>query len=162
MIDALSLVFVRRNALVTTAVLFVLVTLLYAWAGQVLIVGPDGVSILIEPTIIAAAVILGLLFAISIPLQVYALRMAALESRSAGGSVLGLLVGTASMSCCAPVLLPAVLSLVGFSGTAILSVNLTIHRYFVPLALLGAMLLGYSIISTAASLGRTCMVGTRT
>jgi hypothetical protein len=67
--------------------------------------------------------------------------------------VLGVLIGTASMSCCAPVILPTLLSLVGFSGTAILSVNLTIHRFFVPLALLAALLLAYSIGSTLSSAG---------
>ena len=48
------------------------------------------------------------------------------------------------------------LLLLGFSGTSILSVNLTVHRYFVPLALLGAAPLLFSLASTAASRCSTC------
>ena len=86
----------------------------------------------------------------------FALRVALTGVRETGGTVLGFLVGGVSISCCTPVLLPALLSLVGFSGTSILSVNLTVHRYFVPLALLGTMLLILSLASTADSLSSTC------
>lgn len=117
-----------------------------------------GISTLFEPDVIIAIVLLASLLAISLPLQVYAFRLAAASTSQTGSGVMGLLVGTASMSCCAPVLLPAVLSLIGLSGTTILSINLSIHRYFVPLALLGVLFLGYSLVSTTASLGRRCKV----
>lgn len=56
-------------------------------------------------------------------------------------------------------MLPAALSPIGASGTTILSFTLTVHRYFVPLALLGIILLSYSMVSTVSSLGRACLSG---
>lgn len=161
MIDALNLVYRRPAYLGAAALLFILVATFYAWAAQVLILDRHGISLLIEPSVIAAIAVLATLFALSLPLQLYAVRTAMLSADSASGTLLGVLVGTASMSCCAPVLLPALLSLVGVSGATILSVNLAIHHYFVPLALLSSLLLGYSVISTASSLARTCVVEER-
>lgn len=161
MVAALRLVYSRPGYVLAALLIFPAVTLCYAWAAQVLIVGSGGVSLLVEPDFSAAILILAALIAISVPLQVYTARLSVAQVEGAGTGVLGLLAGTASMSCCAPVILPAILSLVGFSGTAILSVNLTIHRYFLPLALLGVVLLGYSILSTTASLGRSCAVESR-
>jgi hypothetical protein len=156
MIDALRLVFGRWRYTAVALLLVPVVAFFYAWSAQVVVVDRRGVSMLIEPDVMAAIVILTFLLATSLPLQLYALRLAVSGMSEAGSSILGLLVGTASMSCCAPVLLPAVLSLIGFSGTTILSVNVSIHRYFVPLAALSAVLLGYSVLSTASSLGHSC------
>jgi hypothetical protein len=157
-IAALRLVYSSRIYLTAAVALFVAVLVFYLWSAQVLIISGSGPAVLVEPEVIGAAVLLAVLFAVSLPLQVYALRLALTGLHQTGGTVLGLLVGGVSMSCCTPVLLPAVLSLIGFSGTSILSVNLTVHRYFVPLALLGAILLSYSVTSTAASLAGTCAV----
>jgi hypothetical protein len=158
MLAALRLVFRQPVYILSSLLLFPVVALFYAWAAQVVILGSGGVSWLIEPDFIAAILILAALIAISLPLQIYAGRLAVIGAEQAGSGLLGVLAGTASMSCCAPVLLPAILSLIGFSGATILSVNLTIHRYFLPLALLGIVFLGYSILSTASSLGRSCVV----
>jgi len=157
-IAALRLVYSHPGYVLAAVLLFPAVALFYAWAAQVLIVDSAGISWLLEPDFIAAILILSALIAMSLPLQVCAARLSAGQLEGTGSGVLGILAGTASMSCCAPVILPAILSLLGFSGTAILSVNLTIHRYFLPLALLGIVLLGYSIVSTASSLGRSCIV----
>lgn len=158
MIAALRLVYSNRAYLAAAAVLFGAVLLFYLWSAQVLIFSGSGPVVLVEPDLIGAAMLLAVLFAISLPLQVYALRLALSSTRQTGGTILGLLVGGVSMSCCTPVLLPALLSLIGFSGTSILSVNLAVHRYFVPLTLLGVALLAYSMASTAASLADTCAV----
>jgi hypothetical protein len=157
-VAALRLVYGRPGYVLAALLIFPAVALFYAWAAQVLILGSGGVSLLVEPDFIAAILILAALIALSLPLQVYAARLSAAQLEGTGIGVLGILAGTASMSCCAPVILPAILSLLGFSGTAILSVNLTIHRYFLPLALLGIVLLTYSILSTLASLARTCII----
>lgn len=157
-IDTLRLVYGQRRYAVASLLLFPLLAIFYAWAAQVLLVGPQGLSLLLEPDVITVIVVLAFVFAVTVPLQVYAARVAAAGARQVGGTILGVLTGTASMSCCAPVLLPAVLSLIGFSGTTILSVNLTIHRYFVPLAVLGIILLGSSMVSTVSSLGRACLL----
>jgi len=158
MLASVRFVYGQRSYVAAAVLLFPVVFIFYVWAGQVLIVGRGNLSILLEPDIIIAAAVLAALFAVSLPLQVYALRLALVGTRQTGGTILGLVVGSLSMSCCAPIILPALLSLIGFSGTTILSVNLTLHRYFVPLALLGAMLLTYSLLSTASSLARTCVL----
>lgn len=161
MVEALWLVYRQPAYTLAALLLFPLAAIFYAWAGEVLIVSTHGPSILIEPDVITAIVVLAILVSLSLPLQVYAARLAVGRAAHVGGTGLGVLVGTASMSCCAPVLLPAVLSLIGFSGTTILSVNLTVHRYFVPLAMLGALLLGYSVVATATSVARTRETGSR-
>jgi hypothetical protein len=157
LLDVLRLVFRQPGYALAALLLFALVGVFYAWAAQVLIVGPRGLSVLVEPDVIATIVLLAALFAVTVPLQVYAAGLAMAGIRRTGGTLLGLVVGTVSMSCCAPVLLPGLLSLAGFSGTAILSLNVGIHRYFVPLALLGAILLVYSALSTVSSLSRVCV-----
>src|SRR5947209_3013273 len=145
MIGGLRLVYSRRGYLAAAVVLFPVALTFYAWAGQVLIVGSGGVSYLIQPDVIVAVLVLAALLALSLPLQAYALKLAVANALQVGGSVVGMVIGTASLGCCAPVILPSLLSLLGFSGTTILSVNITVHRYFVPLALLSALLLGYSV-----------------
>lgn len=158
MIAALRLVYSRPAYIIAAVVLFGAVLAFYLWSGQVLIISGGGMALLVQPDLIGAAVLLALLFGISLPLQVYALRLALGSVQETGGSILGLLIGGVSMSCCTPVLLPALLSLLGLSGTSILTVNLAVHRYFVPLTLLGALLLLYSVVSTTASLAQTCAV----
>lgn len=158
MIDGLRLVYGRRGYVAAAIALFPTALIFYAWAGQVLIVAAGGVSYLIQPDVIVAVVVLAALLALSLPLQVYALKLAMASALQVGGSVVGTVIGTASLGCCAPVILPSLLSLLGLSGTTILSVNITVHRYFVPLALLSMLLLGYSIVSTAESLAETCVV----
>lgn len=149
-------VFRRPKYAASSLLLFPAAVIFYAWAAQILIAGRHGVAILYEPDVMATIVVLSVLFAISLPLQFYAIRHAMATSGPAGSSFVGVVLGTASMSCCAPVVLPALLSLIGFSGTAILSVNLAIHKYFIPLALLAAVQLLHSVISTALSISAPC------
>jgi hypothetical protein len=156
MIVALRLVYGRPVYSVSAAMLFVAVLVFYLWSGQMLLVSESGLALLVQPDLMVASIILATLFAVSLPLQVYALRLAITGVRQTGGTILGVVIGGVSINCCTPVLLPALLSLAGFSGTNILSVNLTVHRYLVPLTLLGALLLAYSVVSTATSLAGTC------
>lgn len=158
---ALLSVFRRPGYMLLGVVAFSLSFLFYLWSSQVVTLGADGVSVLPELPFMAAAAILAVLFGLTLPLQVYAVRMAAATS-AAGGTLLGVLLGTASMSCCAPVVLPAFLSLLGFSGTTILGLNGLFHRYWLPLATVSSILLLYSLVSTAGSLVSTCLLGPST
>ena len=83
---------------------------------------------------------MALLFGIALPLLVHAARLAAAGAAEAGGTALGAIAGTMSMTCCAPVILPAILSFLGFSGTAILRLNETLNRFWLPLAVAGIIL----------------------
>ncbi len=154
--DVLGLVYRRPSYLLLAGGLFVVASIFYLWSSQVLLISNGSVSFLVEPPFIGAALLLALLFSLTLPLQIYAVRLAAAPAGGTGGTVLGALLGTASMTCCAPVLLPSLLSLLGFSGTTILGVNGALHRYWLPLATLGIILLAYSLVSGLQSLHREC------
>ena len=79
----------------------------------------------------ATMVVLAVLFEMLLPLEVAAIG----KARSAAGSAAGLfgtVFGILSMSCCAPLILPALLSFVGFSGMTLLQVNITVHEWVTP------------------------------
>src|SRR5947209_673831 len=153
---AFRLVYSRPWNALLALVAGVAMALFYLWSSQVLVVSGHGVSFLVERRFIAAALILALLFGLVVPLLVYAARLAAASASQAGGTALGAIFGTASMTCCAPVILPAILSLLGFSGTTILRVNQTVNRFWLPLAVAGIILLAYSLISVVQSLDLEC------
>lgn len=135
---------------------FVAMAVFYLWSSQVLIVGRHDVSFLPETQFIAAALVMALLFGLELPLLVYAARLAAASASQTGGTALGAMFGTASMTCCAPVILPAILSLFGFSGTTILRLNQAVSRFWLPLAVAGIILLSYSLLSVLQSLDLEC------
>lgn len=153
---ALDIVYRQPRYVVLAAVLFSVMAIFYLWSSQVLLIANGSVSFLVEPPFIAAALVLAALFALTLPMQVYAVRLAAASAPQTGGTVLGAVLGTASMTCCAPVLLPSLLSLLGFSGTTILGINGVLHRYWLPLATLGIILLAYSFVSVVQGLNREC------
>lgn len=136
----------------------VVMALFYLWSSQVLVVSRHGVSLLPQTEFMAAALIMALLFGLVVPLLVYAVRLAAAGAAQTGGTALGAIVGTLSMTCCAPAILPSTLSLLGFSGTAILRLNETLNRFWLPLAVAGTILLSYSLISVTRSLNLVCSV----
>jgi hypothetical protein len=69
-----------------------------------------------EPVELATMVVLAALFGLLVPLQVAAIVRARAALGAASGLV-GTVVAVAGISCCAPLLVPALLSFVGFSGT---------------------------------------------
>jgi hypothetical protein len=140
---------------------FAALVLLNLWSSQVLVIGKQSVSVFVEPLFIIAALLMSLLFGVLVPLEIYAFRTASALAAQTGGTALGALVGVASMTCCAPVLLPSVLSLLGFSGVTILGLNATLNRFWVPLATLSIILLIYSLVATIRSLEAPCRLGSR-
>lgn len=129
------------------------------WSSQVLIIGRSGVSLVIEPAFMAASLIIAPLFGAFLPLEVYAFRLAVVTASQTGGTVVGVVLGTASMTCCALVILPSILSLVGFSGTTILSLNGLLGRYWLPLATFSVILLASSLVSVLQALDLKCRMG---
>src|SRR5260370_35832735 len=89
-------------------------------------------------------VVVAILFGALLPLEVSALSKArAAAGVGSAGGVLGPVFGIVSMSCCAPLLAPALLIFVGFSGTMLLNVNATLHGLSTPLTLVsGSLLIG--------------------
>jgi hypothetical protein len=153
---ALRLVYGKTMSWATATFAFTGMTVLLLWSSQVLSFRGRSVQVFVQTNFIIAAVLIAALFAILLPMQMFAIRLAAVSARQTGGTLLGALTGTASMSCCAPVILPSILSVLGFSGTTILSFNLTVERYWLPLATGSIILLSYSLVSVARSLELEC------
>jgi len=108
-------------------------------------------------TILGVAVLFGLL----VPLEWAALTKARQVAAAAGaGGVLGPVFGILSMSCCAPLLAPALLSFVGFSGTTLLNVNATLHELSTPLTLASLGLLVLSVGLVSHTISAACSVPT--
>jgi hypothetical protein len=101
----------------------------------------------------------GVLFGMLVPLEVAAIAKARGAARAAGaGGVLGPLFGILSMSCCAPLLAPALLSFIGFSGSTLLNVNATLHELSTPLTLASLVLLVLSIGLVSHSIAAACQL----
>jgi hypothetical protein len=101
----------------------------------------------------------GVLFGMLVPLEAAAISKARNAARAAGaGGVLGPVFGILSMSCCAPLLAPALLSFVGFSGGTLLNVNAALHELSTPLTLLSLALLLLSIALVSHSVAAACRI----
>lgn len=154
---ALRMVFGRRGYVLGAAVTTVLTGALYTWAGQIVTFYPDG-TIYVDtgPAHLAALVVLSLLMGLVLPVQVFALRRAAWSFRQGGTGLLGFVTGLSSLTCCSPLLVPAVLSFAGFSGSSLLTLNTTLYRYFAPLAAASAAFLLLSLVLAARDVARVC------
>lgn len=157
---AFGLVYRRPAYLALGCLCFGGMAVFLLWSGQVLIIRSRGISLFVEPPVVIAALLLALLFGVAVPMQLYAFRLLSHRAAHAGATVLAALFGTASMTCCAPVLLPSLLALAGFSGTSILSINSALQQYWLPLATFSAILLSYSLISVTGTLTAVCHLRT--
>jgi hypothetical protein len=122
---------------------------LLVWSGGFVVFYPAyGWDFYATPQETLTIAILALLFGLLLPLQVAAVAKARSAAGTAGG-VLGTLFGVLSMSCCAPLILPALLSFVGFSGMTLLQVNVAVHDWATPLTIasIGFMLLAIGLVS---------------
>ncbi len=159
--SALPLVYRKPWNVLLGLTAFVTMAVFYLWSSQVLIISRHGVELLIQPQFVAVGLIMALLFGLLVPVLVYAARLAAASATQTGGTALGAVLGSMSMTCCAPVLLPALLSLLGFSGTTILGLNEALNRFWLPLATAGIILLIYSLVSVVHSLDLVCTINPR-
>lgn len=122
---------------------------LLIWSGGFLVYYPSsGWDFYASTQETGTIVVLGVLFGMLLPLQVAAIAKARSAAGTTGG-VLGTVFGVLSMSCCAPLMLPALLSFVGFSGMTLLQVNVTVHQWTTPLTIgsIGFMLLAIYLVS---------------
>ncbi len=107
--SAIRRVYRRPPYVVLAIVLFLAMAAFYLWDSQVLVVDRSGVSVFVQPLFAVAAVVMALLFGLAIPMQIFAVRVAASTALGAGAPIAGVVLGTASMTCCAPVLIPSLL-----------------------------------------------------
>ena len=90
-----------------------------------------------------------------LPLEVAAIAKARSAASTAGG-LFGTVFGVLSMSCCAPLILPALLSFLGFSGMALLQVNVTVYEWTTPLTLASIVLMVLSIGLVSRTITAVC------
>lgn len=158
LIQAIKIVFHERKN-----ILFGIVSALFF--GGVFLFGtgmitffPTGPYIEFVPTRILTLIALTVLSGITVPVQVYAIKKAKVGFKNSASGAGGLLAGMATMSCCAPLLLPAVLSFIGFSGTQLLFLNLAARHYAIYLSLLSIGLLAMSLFMASRSVNATCRI----
>jgi hypothetical protein len=137
---AFAVAFERRSAYVLAAACGLAMFGLLVWnTGGLNYYPASGWEFFATPTELASMLALSVLFGVLVPLQVAALTKAR-NALGAAGGVAGTAMAVAGVSCCAPLLLPAVLSFIGFSGTTLLGFNASI-RAFGPLLILASLVL---------------------
>ena len=148
----------RRIPYVVAALMITLAVMSFlVWSANIITVFPTGgLFINADLFTVVAVVATALLLGLSIPLHWYAWRRAVASARGRGISALAALFSVGALSCCAPLLLPGVLSIIGVSGTTILSLNLRLHQYRLPLLALAVALLIVSLGTGARGVVRAC------
>ena len=156
-IAAFREVFGKPGYLALGTVVALLSAILLAWSGQVVTVFPQGGVYFDAGTVSlvglgVAAILLGL----TLPLHWYAWRRAR-RSRTAGGvGIVGAIFSVGSLSCCAPLLVPGLLSLVGFGGADLLTLNIRLHQLRGPLTLVAIVFLLASLAMALQQVAASC------
>ncbi|MBV9174893.1 MAG: hypothetical protein JOZ81_32930 [Chloroflexi bacterium] len=154
---ALAIGFGRPWAYVLALGAALAMALLLVWGSGLLAHYPTGWMIIADPEEMATLAILSVLFGMLVPLEVAAMTRARSLVGVAGG-LAGTMTGILSVSCCAPLLIPTLLSFVGFSGTALVTFNLAVRDYLGPLAVLSVLLMVLSIVLVARTITAVCKV----
>ncbi|HUZ70784.1 MAG TPA: hypothetical protein VMU65_13830 [Candidatus Saccharimonadales bacterium] len=130
---------------------------LLVWSSAIVTIFPTG-GIFIDADLLTLAtiVITSLLLGASLPLHWYAWRRSVGSARSRGLGGLAALLSIGSLSCCAPLLIPGLLSLVGVSGTSILATTVRLHSWRLPLFLAAVFLLTVSLVTGLRGAGDAC------
>lgn len=158
LIQAIKIVFCeRRNILLGIASALFFGGVFLFGTGMITFF-PTGPYIEFVPTRILTLAALTILSGITVPVQLYALKKARAGLKEGASGIGGLFAGMATMSCCAPLLLPAVLSFVGFSGTQLLFLNIAARQYALYLSLISIALLGMSLFMASRSMSATCRI----
>ena len=133
--------------------------ILLAWSSQIVTVFPEGGLFLDADvvTLVSIALAAGLL-GITLPLHWFAWRRARLGASASGLGVVGTLFSVGSLSCCAPLLLPGLLSLLGFSGSTLLAFNLRLHQLRLPLTAVAIAFLVVSLGIGLRNVTRSCQI----
>jgi hypothetical protein len=134
--------------------------LLLVWSGGLLRDYGSGLEFHAEPARAAALLLLAGMFGLILPLQAAAIARGRSAAGMAGGAA-GTLFGLLSISCCAPLVVPALLSFAGFSGTAILSLNTALSGLETPLTLAAVLLMLLSLVLVTRTLTAACQLPPR-
>jgi hypothetical protein len=131
---------------------------LLCWSGQVVTRSPlGGLYWDLGTQRLVAVAAISLAFGLAAPLQLAAIRQARAAALRAGADfALASLSGVAAVSCCSPLVLPAILGFLGATGTTVLDANLAAHRWFLPLSATSVALLALTSALALRDLGRSC------
>jgi len=132
---------------------------LLVWSSQIVTIFPQGGLFLDADalTLISTALAAGLM-GITLPLHWYAWRRTRVAAPASGLGLVGTLLSVGSLSCCAPLLLPGMLSLLGFSGSALLAFNLRLHQLRLLLMALAIAFLLVSLWIGLRNVTRSCRI----
>lgn len=131
---------------------------IFAFGSGMITFFPEGPFIELKPLRFVTFVLLALLSGITVPMQWYVFQKVRGGLKTTTTGIGGMLAGTATMSCCAPLLLPAFLSFLGFSGIQLLSLNMAIRQYILPLSFFSITLLFISLVMASRNVVATCRV----
>jgi|SRR5690348_15701742 len=159
---ALAIAFERRRAYAIALASGVAMLALLAWnSGGLRYYPRTGWEFYAQPVELANMLALAALFGILAPLEVAAISKAR-AAQSAASGLAGVVAAVGGVSCCAPVLLPALLSFIGFSGSALLGFNASMRRLAGPLELASVVLLVASIALVSRTLTAACQLKSST
>jgi hypothetical protein len=157
---ALNIAFARPWSYMVAVASAGAMALLLVWSSGLLTQYPTGWEVTASPQEFLTLLAIALLFGLLVPLEIAALTKARNAAGTVGG-VAGAVTGILSLSCCAPLLIPSLLSFVGFSGTALVTFNLTVRDYLGPLALLSVALMAGSVVLVSRTLASACVAPAR-
>lgn len=152
---ALSVAFERPRTYVLAVIGGAAMLVLLLWSGELLKHYPYGWEFHAAPEQLVSIGALSALFGLLLPLESAAL-VRARDAAGAVGGTAGTVFALLSVSCCAPFLIPALLSFVGFSGTTLLAFNGTMRQLAMPLTLASVLLLLVSIGLVSRTLTAAC------
>ncbi len=131
--------------------------ILLVWSSQIVTVFPQGGLFLdVDALTLSSMALAAVLMGITLPLHWFAWRRTRVVAPASGLGVVGTLFSVGSLSCCAPLLLPGVLSLLGFSGSALLAFNVRVHQLRLPLTALAIAFLLVSLWIGLRNVTRSC------
>lgn len=133
--------------------------ILLAWGSQIVTFFPQGGLFLNVDalTLVSIALAAGLL-GITLPLHWFAWRRTQVVAPASGLGLMGTLFSVGSLSCCAPLLLPGLLGLLGFSGSTLLAFNVRLHQLRLPLTAIAIAFLLVSLWIGLRNVTRSCRV----
>ncbi len=132
---------------------------LLVWSSQIVAVFPQGGIFLdVDALTLVSIALAAALMGVTLPLHWYAWRRSRVVAPASGMGLVGTLFSVGSLSCCAPLLLPGVLSLVGFSGSSLLALNIRLYQLRVPLTALAIAFLLVSLWIGLRNVTRSCRI----
>jgi len=157
---AMAIAFARPWMYLVAGACAVAMALFLVWSSGLLAHYRTGWEVVASPQELLTVAAISLLFGLLVPLEVAALTKARNAAAAVGGTV-GAVTGILSVSCCAPLLIPALLSFVGFSGTELVTFNLTVRDYMGQLALVSVALMLGSLLLVSHTVTAACALPAR-